>query len=44
MYIPFEFMPIVLGQDLTAREAYLLLVPAIIDAGLEVVCQPLIDF
>jgi hypothetical protein len=44
MYIPFEFMPIVLGQDLTAREAYLLLVPAIIDAGLEAVCQPLIDF
>jgi hypothetical protein len=44
MYIPFEFMPIVLGQDLTAREAYLLLVPDIIDAGLEDVCQPLIDF
>jgi hypothetical protein len=37
-------MPIVLGQDLTAREAYLLLVPAIIDAGLEAVCQLLIDF
>jgi hypothetical protein len=44
MYIPFEFMPIVFGQDLTAREAYLLLVSAIVDAGLEAVCQPLIDF
>jgi hypothetical protein len=44
MYTPFEFMPIFLDHDLTAREAYLLLVPAIIDAGLEAVCQPLIDF
>jgi hypothetical protein len=27
-----------------AREAYLLLVPAILDDGLKTVCQPLIDF
>jgi hypothetical protein len=37
-------MPIVLGQNLTGREAYLLLLPAILDAGLESVCQPLIDW
>jgi hypothetical protein len=43
-FIPYEFMPIVLGRNLTARDAYLILVPAIIDAGLESVCQPLIDF
>jgi hypothetical protein len=44
MYTPFDFMPIVLGQNLTGREAYLLLVPAILDAGLEYVCQPSIDW
>jgi hypothetical protein len=43
-FIPYEFMPIVLGRNLTARDAYLLLVPAIIDAGLGSVFQPLIDF
>jgi hypothetical protein len=44
MYIPFEFMPLVLEKNLTAREAYLLLVPAIVDAGMEATCQPLIDW
>jgi hypothetical protein len=32
IYIPFEFMPIVLGQNLTGREACLLLLAAILDA------------
>jgi hypothetical protein len=44
MYTPFEFMPIVLGQNLMGREAYLLLVPDILDAGLESVYQSLIDW
>jgi hypothetical protein len=44
MYIPFDFMPIVLWHSLTGREPYLILVPAILDAGLESVCQPLIDW
>jgi hypothetical protein len=43
-YIPFEYMVQVLYKYLTAREEYLLLVPAIIDAGLETVCQHLTDF
>jgi hypothetical protein len=44
VYTPFEFVPIVLGQNLTGREAHLLLVPAILDAGLESICHPLIDW
>jgi hypothetical protein len=44
MHIPFEFMPLVLGKNLTTRESYLLLVPAIMDAGMEATSQPLIDW
>jgi hypothetical protein len=43
-YTPFEFMSIVLGKDLTGRDAYILLVPAIIGAVFESAYQPLIDF
>jgi hypothetical protein len=44
MYLPFRYMTLVLGQDLTAREACLLLLPAIVTDGLQVTCRELVDF
>jgi hypothetical protein len=44
MYLPFRYMIMVLGQDLTAREACLLLLPAIINDGLQQSCRELVDF
>jgi hypothetical protein len=44
MYIPYQYMPLVLGMELTGREACLLLLPAIINDGLQQVCKPLVDF
>jgi hypothetical protein len=43
-YIPFEFMELVLGKDLTARQAYELIIPRLIDAGYQSLCEPLVDF
>jgi hypothetical protein len=43
-YIPFELMEVVLGTDLTARQAYELLVPTLVDTGYEGICDPLVDF
>jgi hypothetical protein len=43
-YIPFEFMELVLGKDLTARQAYELIIPRLIDSGYESLCEPLMDF
>jgi hypothetical protein len=43
-YIPFELMEVVLGADLTARQAYELLVPTLVDTGYEGICEPLVDF
>jgi hypothetical protein len=44
MYIPYQCMYLVLGMELTGREACLLLLPAIINDGLQQVCKPLVDF
>jgi hypothetical protein len=44
MYIPYQYMPLVLSMELTDREACLLLLPAIINDGLQQVCRPLVDF
>jgi hypothetical protein len=43
-YIPFEFMELALGKDLTARQAYELIIPRLIDSGHESLCEPLVDF
>jgi hypothetical protein len=43
-YIPFEFMELVLGKDLTDRQAYELIIPMLIDSGYESLCEPLVDF
>jgi hypothetical protein len=43
-YTPFELMEVVLGADLTARQAYELLVPTLVDTGYEGICEPLVDF
>jgi len=44
MYIPYELAHLVIGQDLTPREAWAVLVPAIQASQLETVCRPLIYF
>jgi hypothetical protein len=44
MYIPYQYMTLVLDMELTGREACLLLLPAIINDGLQQVCKPLVDF
>jgi hypothetical protein len=44
MYLPFRYMSLVLGQDLTAREACLHLLPAIVSDGLQLACRELVDF
>jgi hypothetical protein len=44
MYIPYQYMSLVLGMELTGCEACLLLLPAIIDDGLQQVSKPLVDF
>jgi hypothetical protein len=43
-YIPFEMMELVLDARLTARQTYELIVPALVDRGMEVMCTPLVDF
>jgi hypothetical protein len=43
-YTPFELMEVVLGTDLTARQAYELLVLTLVDTGYEGICDPLVDF
>jgi hypothetical protein len=44
MYIPYQYMSLLLGIELTGREACLFLLPAIINDGLHQVCKPLVDF
>ena len=44
MFIPFPFIPYVIGCNLTAREALNVLVPVIRNFALEEVCSQLIDF
>jgi hypothetical protein len=43
-YIPFEMMELVLDARLTARQAYELSVPVLVDRGVEVMCTPLVEF
>jgi hypothetical protein len=43
-YIPFDLMDMVLGADLTARQAYELIIPALVDTDYEAICEPLVDF
>jgi hypothetical protein len=44
MYLPFDLVSIVLGRDLSARRAYELLVPSIVENGLASTFKPLVDF
>jgi hypothetical protein len=44
IYIPFEVMELVMGKELTARQAYELIIPRLIDSGYESLCEPLVDF
>jgi hypothetical protein len=44
MYIPYQYMVLVLGMKLTGREACLLFLPAITNDGLQKVCKPLVYF
>jgi hypothetical protein len=43
MYIPYQYMSLVLGMELTVRDAFILLLPAIINDGLQQVCKHLVD-
>jgi hypothetical protein len=42
--ISFDLMEMVLVADLTARQAYELIIPALVDTGYEAICEPLVDF
>jgi hypothetical protein len=42
--IPFEMTELFLDARLTARQAYELIVPALVDRSTEVMCTPLVDF
>jgi hypothetical protein len=44
VYFPFEVLAPLLGAELAARQAFELVVPSLIDAGLDVVCSGLIAF
>jgi hypothetical protein len=43
-YLPFDLMEMVLGADLTAQQAYELIIPVLVDTGYEAICEPLVDF
>jgi hypothetical protein len=43
-YIPFEMMELLLDARLPARHAYELIVPALVDRDMEVMCTPLVEF
>jgi hypothetical protein len=44
-YFPFEVLGPLLGADLTARQAFFeLVVPSLVDSGLEVFCAGLVNF
>jgi hypothetical protein len=44
MYTPYQYMSSVLSMELTGGEACLLLLPAIVNDGLQQVCKPLVAF
>jgi hypothetical protein len=43
-FIPYDLMDSLLGANITARQAFELIVPVSVDAGLADVCEPLIEF
>jgi hypothetical protein len=43
-YFPFEILGPLLGADITAHQAFELVVPSLVDAGLEVACAGLVNF
>jgi hypothetical protein len=43
-YILYDLMDSLLGANVTARQAYELIVPVLVDTGLADVCEPLIEF
>jgi hypothetical protein len=43
-YIPYDLMDSLLGANVIARQAYELIVPVLVDAGLADACEPLIEF
>jgi hypothetical protein len=43
-YIPFGFMKILIWADVASRQAYELMVPALVADGLAYICEPLVDF
>jgi hypothetical protein len=44
MYIPYQYMSLLPDMELTGREACLLLLPEIINNGMQQVCKTLVDF
>jgi hypothetical protein len=44
MFVPFELVEVLLGQDFTAREAYLAAYPILEDLDLLEVCLPLLEY
>jgi hypothetical protein len=44
MFVPFELVSSLLGKDLTARKAFLLVYPILEDNDLLEVCRPLLEF
>jgi hypothetical protein len=43
-YLPYPLLGGMFGSNLTARQAYELLVPELIDGGLMTICAPLVEF
>jgi hypothetical protein len=42
MFVPFDLVEFLLGKDLTAREAYLIVYPLLEDNDLLEICRPLV--
>jgi hypothetical protein len=43
-YTPFDLMDSLLGADTTARQAYKLIMPVLVEVGMVTVCTPFIEF
>jgi hypothetical protein len=44
MFVPYKLVEVLLGQDLSAREAYLVSYPLLEDADLLEVCRPFLQY
>jgi hypothetical protein len=44
MFVPYELVPVLLGKDYTAAEAFQLTYPLLEEEGLEAVCAPFLTF